>query len=93
MAKEMGLDRAPIEFRKLVFLVPPTLSLIGTRFRIFSSGSFSVCSADQFDSFICSSQVFFFVMEAESYMSGHLSRVGNWAWRANEAEKPAVRAL
>ena len=24
MAKEMGLDRAPIEFRKLVFLVPPT---------------------------------------------------------------------
>ena len=23
MAKEMGLDRAPIEFRKLVFLVPP----------------------------------------------------------------------
>ena len=25
MAKEMGLDRAPIEFRKLVFLVPPNL--------------------------------------------------------------------
>ena len=23
MAKEMGLDRAPIEFWKLVFLVPP----------------------------------------------------------------------
>ena len=32
-------------------------------------------------------------MEAESYMPGHLSGVGNWAWRANEAEKPAVRAL
>ena len=28
MAKEMGLDRAPIEFRKLVFLVPPRASYL-----------------------------------------------------------------
>ena len=28
MAKEMGLDRAPIEFRKLVFLVPPIVQTI-----------------------------------------------------------------
>ena len=28
MAKEMGLDRAPIEFRKLVFLVPPIKGVV-----------------------------------------------------------------
>ena len=27
MAEEIGLDRAPIEFWKLVFLVPPTVHI------------------------------------------------------------------
>ena len=40
MAKEMGLDRAPIEFRKLVFLVPPTTYYVNDK------GGFLSCLPD-----------------------------------------------
>ena len=40
MAKEMGLDRAPIEFWKLVFLVPPNVAY----WRYSSNCSFTVVS-------------------------------------------------
>ena len=43
MAKEMGLDRAPIEFWKLVFLVPPNMVYIA----YFTELNLQICNYEQ----------------------------------------------
>ena len=48
MAKEMGLDRAPIEFRKLVFLVPPNVEEQKNAWKEFHQDkNFRICTCVQ----------------------------------------------